>query len=108
MPKSRKNTPLSGRCGRRSRLRYDLHRPPVRYDVCAFQFLTLLAAGCPRGIGFLMNGLNVDPRRYYPVASTRHPSVNNATERELEYDIAKSEAQLRLFHYVYTPQTGLG
>jgi hypothetical protein len=68
----------------------------------------LLVAGYPSSSGFLVNGLNVDPWGNYPVAATRHTRVNNATERELEHDIAGCEALVRRFHNVNTAQTGLG
>ena len=94
--------------GWRSHCKAGLTRLPERSNVCAFHIPTLLRARCPSGSGFLVNGLNVDPRRNYPVSSTRHTRINNATERELEHDIARCEAQLRRFHEVYAAQTGFG
>ncbi len=57
-----------------------------------FHCLTLLVAGCPSGSGFLLNGQKVDLGRNYPVASTRHTGIDNATKGKLEHDIARSEA----------------
>jgi hypothetical protein len=54
-----------------------------------------------------MNGQNVDDRRNYPMAATRHTGVNNATEGVLERDIAGCEARLRPFDDAHAAQTGL-
>jgi hypothetical protein len=43
----------------------------------------------------------------YSVASTRHPGVDNATEGELEHDVADSEAKPSFFHRLHTAQPGL-
>jgi hypothetical protein len=67
----------------------------------------LLVAGCPSGSGFLLDRQKVDVGRNYSIASTRHTGVDNATVGKLEQDIAKSQAQLILFHDLYTPQTSL-
>jgi hypothetical protein len=58
----------------------------------------LLVAGCPSGSGFLLDRQKVDVGRNYSVASTRHTGVDNATERELEHKVTRSEAQLSLSH----------
>ena len=70
-------------------------------------FLTLLVAGCSNASGFLVNVHKIDARRNYTVASTRHPGVDNAPERELEHHIAKSEPSLGRFHEVDTAEPGL-
>ena len=54
--------------------------------------LTAPRQGCPSGVRFLVNGHDVDLRRNYSVASTRRAGVDNATEGELEHEIARSEA----------------
>ena len=41
------------------------------------------------------------------MASTGHAGIDDTTEGELEYDIAKSETLLRRFHEVDTAQTRL-
>src|ERR1700720_4602428 len=66
----------------------NLNRSPKRQDVQLFFFLSLPAAGCPNGGGFLVNGPEFDVRRNYSVASTCHTGVDNAPEWELEHDIA--------------------
>jgi len=49
----------------------------------------------------------IDGRRNYSVASTRHPGIDDATEGELEHDIAKPETSLGRFDQVQTPQPRL-
>jgi hypothetical protein len=59
----------------------ELARPPERQHVDGFPFLTLL--GAPKGSGFLVEAHQIDGRRNYSVASTRHPGIDDATEGEL-------------------------
>src|SRR5205823_2974664 len=111
----RRRAPLcdpSGSRGRRRSLpcrnpRCSLIGPPDREDVCSFHFGTSLLAACPSGPGFFMNIHKIDAKRKYPIASTCHAGVDDATEGELEHHIPNSETALGRFHEVETAQTGL-
>src|SRR5438045_9075426 len=102
----------SGSRGRRRSLpcrnpRCSLIGPPDREHVCSFHVGTSLLAACPSGPGFFMNVHKIDAKRKYPIASTCHAGVDDATEGELEHHIPNSETALGRFHEVETAQTGL-
>jgi hypothetical protein len=55
-----------------------------------------------------VNGYEIDFRWGYPLASTRHARIDDATEGKFEHHIPNAETSLRRLHEVEIAQTGLG